>query len=236
MALLPGVAVTAAPGFHSSTEREEASMSDKADAKKAAAAKGNDQTDPKKPEATEPPTADAQPPAETTPEEPKADAKKAAEKTPPKSAGTASARNVIPAKSPAPKSPKPYSADGSKDVKPVAKGVDCVVINKHARCFVLCGVDGPILPGRNTRNTEQVTKAMRNAAARRLGLIIEELGDPEKETQTQKIMNIGNTYDADVLKEIIDTEKDPAVVAAAEAMLKKICPPKEDLEKDGESA
>lgn len=206
-------------------------MSKKAAAQKAADAKGSDTPEPTPPAdpevATDKPSEDtpepdAQPPEPTPPE--------------PKPPETKPARHVIPPKKAAPKNAKPFSADGTKDIKPVAKGVECVVVNPKARCFVLSGVDGVIKPGRNTCNTAQVTAAMRTAPARRLGLYIEELGDPETETQTQKILNLGNTYDADVLKEVIDSEKDQTVVAAAKTQLRKVCPPKEDLEKDGDNS
>jgi hypothetical protein len=159
-------------------------------------------------------------PAATKPEEPKPEAKDE----------TSSRKTIMPQ----PRSQAnaaPFSDPDVSDIPPVAKGARCVVINPHPRCFTLPGLD-PIKPGRNTRDTEAVTKALRNKHARSLGLIVQELGDPEKMSELDAISAIANTYEVGDLKDQKITEKRPAVLAAIDKQLELICPSKEKLEKE----
>ena len=122
-------------------------------------------------------------------------------------------------------------ATKTEPIEPVAKGEQCVVINTKPRAIQLAGVE-LLKPGRNIRPTAAVTEAMRNPHAKKLGLGIEEVGDPEKQSEQTAIANLRETYALDDLEALQRTEKRPNVLAAINAQIELLTKPKED--KDAE--
>jgi len=102
---------------------------------------------------------------------------------------------------------------------------ECVVINPNARFVVLPNVE-PLMPGRNRRNKASVMAALKckqtKAQMDSLKVTVEDLGDPETESESQSISNVLNTYDVDELKTMLEGENRPAVISAIEKQIKKV--------------
>ena len=112
-----------------------------------------------------------------------------------------------------------------------AKSDVCVVINPHARCIRLPGVE-ILKPGRNLRPRAAVEAAFQAPSVKPLNLSIEDPSSPEKQAEDKAIAIVLDTFDLHDLTEMRDKESRTAVLAAID---KQIASLKVTPKGDGES-
>jgi len=107
----------------------------------------------------------------------------------------------------------------------------CVVINPHARCIRLPGVE-ILKPGRNLRPRGPVESALKAPTVKALNISVEAPAEPEKQSEDKAIAIVLDTFDLGDLEAMRAKESRSAVLSAIDRQIKSIKVSPKDSGKD----